>query len=127
MKMNDKEREVLDILRNITGENIERIDNILLGLMTYALLNYSEGESIIIPYFGKFKLIYEGDLVTNQGREAKINSFFITSEALKENIGVYEDFKKGKAKLNAVPIVQIMDRQNEFSLKSILDGMKDNE
>ena len=130
MKLTVKEKEVLEIVRNITHENIEKINSILLGLMTYGLLNYTDKESIVIPYFGTFFIKYKGDQITPDGKEAVLESYFEPSPYLRENIGAYEDLKKNSfVDIETVPIFKHLFDLNERTLKMTLNdtGIKDEE
>lgn len=124
MKLSNKEKEALETLRNITHEPIEKINNILLGLMTYSLLNYTDKEAVTIPYFGTFLIKYKGDKITDNGREAMLESFFDPSDYLKENIGAYEDYKKSSSKdITTIPIMKYLSSLNEQSLHMTLNDI----
>ena len=123
MKLSQKEKETLEIIRNLTHENIERINNTLLGLMIHSLLNYTNGESVTIPYFGSFLIRYKGDVLTDDGKEAVLETFFDPSPYFRENIGCYEDFKKAKNKdLSTIPIIHLFETLNEQSLNMTLNA-----
>lgn len=122
MKITPKEKEVMELLRNITHENIERINNILLGLMIYSLLNYADNEPITIPYFGTFLIRNKGDALTPEGKESLLETFFTPSDYLKENIGSYEDFKKSKSSdISLIPIMHYFENINERVLTTTLN------
>jgi len=122
MKLTAKEKETLEIIRNITHEPIDRINNVLLGLMTHALLSYTEKESIVIPYFGSFFIRYLGDEVSPDGKEAILENFFEPSLYLKENIGSYEDFKKNSnGDIDTIPIFKHLASMNEQTLRVMLN------
>ena len=104
--ISQREKEVIELLRNLSGESEERIQNILLALMSYALMQYAEGEEIVVPLFGDFKIIYRGDKIIENKREAQLDSFFSPSNILRKNIGQYEDFKNDKGNLSDIEIVK---------------------
>jgi len=123
-RLTQKERETLECIRNITHESIEKINNILLGLMTQALLNYVDGEPMHIPYFGTFLVRCKGDEITDKGKEAVLETFFSPSPSFKENIGSYEDFKSSPSKdINQIPIIKYLNSMNEQSLRMTLNDM----
>ncbi len=122
MKLTPKELETVELLRNISHENQERIHNILKALMTIAIMNYTEGEPVVIPLFGSFLVRYKGDTLTNEGREAEVEVFFDPSPAFKQNIGAYEDFKSNKIKdLSLIPIIRELEIEQTQSLKMTLN------
>jgi len=122
MKLTQKEIEVVNSIRNISHENIERIHNVFNGLMTQALMNYAENEPILIPGFGTFLVRYKGDSITAQGREANIEVFFDASPSFKENIGAYEDFKKSKNKdMSKIPIIRQLEIEQAQSLRMTMN------
>ncbi|HPC09955.1 MAG TPA: hypothetical protein PLN85_02635 [archaeon] len=127
MKLSSKEVEVINILRNLSHENIERIYNIFNALTMYSLMNYTENEPIVIPGFGSFLIKYKGDEVTNKGKEAKLEIIFIPSDFLKENIGFYEDFKNGKLNnITDIPIIKQLENEQIQALRSILNDTWEN-
>lgn len=122
MKITQKEKEVLEIIRNLTHENTKRINNFFLGLMTYALLNYTDNEPITVPYFGTFMIKYKGDKITEEGKEAILEGYFVPSEYMKENIGAYEDYKRSSSKnISSIPIMKFFESMNERALHLALN------
>jgi len=122
MKLTSKETEVDEILRNISHENVERVHNVLNALMTCAIMNYTEGEPMVIPLFGSFLVKYRGDNLTKDGREAEIEVFFDPSPAFKQNIGAYEDFKTSKIKdIRSIPIMKELEIFQTQSLKMTMN------
>jgi hypothetical protein len=124
MKLTQKEQESIENIRNISHENVERIHSIFNALMTYSLMNYTENEPIVIPYFGSFLVKYRGDDITNDGREAKIEVYFDPSPSFKENIGAYEDFKSSKNKdITKIPIIRQLAVEQTRALKLTMNDM----
>lgn len=123
MKLTQKEKEIMELVRNISHQNIERINSILMALMTHALLSYTEGEPIVIPYFGTFLIRYKGDKNTPSGKEAVLECFFDPSPILKENIGSYEDLKSGNTNISSIPIVKYLESINEQVLHETLNNI----
>lgn len=113
MKLSQNEKEVLEILRNISGESVDRINNILLSLMIYTLLNYSSKEDTNIPYFGNF--------LVNKDNNDSVKGFFIPSEFLSKNIIMYEQMKKGNCKVTDIPIFKYFKSENIKTLRSVIN------
>jgi hypothetical protein len=121
-KLSIEEKNILEELRNISGENIERINSIFLALMTYALMSYAEGQEIIIPYFGKLQITYKGDTMTPEGKEARVHIITTLSDMFLSNLGQYEDFKSGIIKtLDEIPIFNYYKKVNERTLRERLN------
>lgn len=122
MKLDNKEKEVLETIRNISGENIERINNVFLAFMIYAMLCYTEGQEIILPYFGKWKTLYKGDVDTPEGKEAKVDILAIPGDFYKQTVGEYEDFNNKKlSSLDQISIIKHFKKENERILRTKLD------
>jgi hypothetical protein len=121
MKLTNEELNVIEVLRNLSGESTEKIHNILKSLMIYALMQYSEKEQTTIPYFGQFFIKYKKDIMTNEGLEACLDTFFVPSALLKQNIGEYEDFKNNKLNINEVSIIKYFRQNIDRSLRNKLN------
>lgn len=119
MKLSQKEQEVLDIIRNISGESNERVQNIFLAIMIYSFLNYSGGEEILFPYFGKF-MFYAKDDYDNP-KDLDVKGFFIPSDFIKQNIVMYRELEKGKITVDQIPIFKYFKADNERTLRAILN------
>lgn len=117
MKLSQQEKSVNEILRNISGEPIETINNVLRALLYHTLMNYSEGEDILVPYFGRFALKYKGDIITKQGRIADLETSYIPSDEMKLNIGVLEDVKENGGDITEVPCIKEIMRDIHLQLK----------
>lgn len=124
MKLTSIEKNVMENLRNISGENIERIDNILKGLMMYALMQYSDNEPIIIPHFGVLKISYKGDSIIEGKRTSDLEINFFPSNEVVTNIGYLEDLKKSgnSEDILEIPIIKEISKNFESSLKSVLEN-----
>lgn len=117
MKLSQQEKSVNEILRNISGESIETINNVLKALMYYTLMNYSEGENTLIPYFGRFSITYNGDTITKDGRIADLETFYFPSDEVKLNIGMLEDIKSKGGNITEVPCIKDIMREINVALK----------
>lgn len=129
MKLTSQEKNAMETLRNISGYSIETISNVLKALMYYTLMNYSEGENTLVPYFGRFAITYKGDEYTPSGRIAKLDSVFFPSSHLKLNVGVFEDIKEQNGDITEIPCIKDIIRDINLSLKISLneDNLKQKE
>jgi hypothetical protein len=117
MRLSSQEKSVNEILRNISGESIETVNNVLKALMYYTLMNYSEGENTLVPYFGRFSLKYKGDIIKNNHRVADIEANYFPSDEVKLNIGVLEDVKSKGGDITEVPCIKDFMREINIQLK----------
>lgn len=120
LEISQNEKRVIDILRNLSSESEERINNILIALMKYALIQYSHGEEITIPLFGDFIIKYKGDKIVDEHLEADLDCFFNPSNIVRKNIGQYEDVKKGKASILDIDIMKYHKLNIERNIRSKL-------
>jgi hypothetical protein len=126
--LTEQEIQTLEIIRNISHESIDRITNVFLALQSYAFLQYVDGEPITIPYFGNFILRYKGDKIDTTGREAQVESFFVPSEMMKENIGECEDYKEDPSLgIGSISIFKQLQNVNERQLRKELNNELSNE
>lgn len=80
-------------LRALTGLKESQISSVFMALSyMHGLGNYYNNEEITIPYFGTFRLRFEG----NEGSERKANvtGFFTLHEDMKRNVGIIEDYRE---------------------------------
>ena len=117
MKLNQQEKSVNELLRNISGESIETINNVLKALLYLTIMNYSEGENILVPYFGRFSIKYKGDEITKFGRIAKLETAYFPSDEVKLNIGILEDIKDKGGDITTVPCIKDIMREINMALK----------
>lgn len=120
MNTNEKDQEVLEELRIISGLNMEQVTEVLQAFSILVAMNYGEKEKIHIPFFGNFYLKYDGDEVTEEGREAKVTGFFSPHEFLKKVIGQIEDSKNGEDSFSNNPLIEELKKKIFWSMKSDL-------
>ena len=96
MKLNQDEKLIVEELRNLANGdlNVSDVNSFLKSLMLLTLMNFSENESTVIPYFGELKIEYLGDKITDKGRVADLKTEFIPSPTLVKNIELEKNFKK---------------------------------
>lgn len=121
MKLTQNDKFVEETLRNISGETIDQIDAILKSLMFYTLMQYSEGEMIRLPYFGAFKIIYKGDVVTEEGRVADLETLYFPSNDVKLNIGMLEDIKNNGGEISSLPVIKDIIRETKAQLNCVIN------
>lgn len=123
MKLTSREKEIIEILRNISGETISKVDNVLKALAVYTILNHSENEVVTIPYFGTFKIKFIKDELNEDGKtfNTEVETFYSPSEDLKTNIGKLEDIKNNGGDFTSLPIIQDLKRSIDRQLRKELD------
>lgn len=117
MKLNAEERNTVELIRNLSRQNTSDINDFFKGLMLVTLMNYSEGESTIIPYFGKLKINYRGDEIKSEGRVAKLDVDFTPSPMLVRNLGQLEDVKDENCDTKITDVECIKDVMSDITSK----------
>ena len=121
MKLSNQDKNIEEIIRNISGKTIEDIDDVLKALMMILIMQYSEGEIVRIPYFGALKIDYDGDEITKEGRVAKLNAQYFPSNEVKLNIGMLEDVKSNNGKMTDIPCIQDICRYFRNQLSNMVE------
>jgi hypothetical protein len=126
LKLNDDEKNTIELIRNLTKVNTSEINAFFKGLLLTCLLNYSENEPLVIPYIGNLNIKYMGDENKDDGRVAKLDVTFTPSNRLVRNIGQLEDVKNPDCSLNITEIDCINEIMHDIgsSLNKIMQ--KDN-
>jgi hypothetical protein len=124
MKQTDKDIEIFEELRNISGIPIEQIVSVFNGLLTYATMAYLEKEKVFIPMLGEVFLKYQGEVVEGQQEKANVTGFFIPHDELRKIIGQLEDVKQGSdsKKFLEVDIVKFYKGLIQKKLKKEFNG-----
>jgi hypothetical protein len=121
LEINNEEKQIVELLRALSSESEERIYNMLLALMKYALMQTTDNKQITIPMFGDFFIKYKGDKVIDDKLEADLDCYFTPSAMLKRAIGQYEDVKKGKLSMVDMDIIKYHKLNIERVVKSKLE------
>jgi len=121
LEINQEEKQIVELLRALSSESEERIYNILLALMKYALMQTTDGKQITIPMFGDFFIKYKGDIVVNDKLEADLDCYFTPSTLLKRSIGQYKDVEKGKLAMQDMDIIKYHKLNIERIIRSKVD------
>jgi len=85
------EKTALNSTRLIFGKNSKDTKEFFESIGIHAVLNYSKGDKIIIPFIGEIEISYTGDEMTEKGRVAKIETTFTPSPFLVRNVGQIQD------------------------------------
>lgn len=117
MKLNTDEKTTVELIRNLSRQNTSDINDYFKGLLLCALMNYSEDEPLVIPYFGVLKIKYLGDEVKQEGRVAKLDIQFTPSASLVRNIGQLEDVKNSNSDMTISQVDCIKEIMNDISKK----------
>lgn len=121
IKTTQRDRETIETLRNLSGETIGRVNNILKSLMVYTVLNSSENETVTIPHLGTFKISYKDDKIVNGDLKCEVDSLYIPSEELKLNIGKLHDVLECGGDLTSIPIINSLKLESKRQLSFELD------
>lgn len=126
MKLDVEDKMIIEEVRNLSKVNTSQVNDFFKALLLLCLLNYSEDESLKIPYLGELKINYKGDKNTKDGRIADLDTKFIPSESLVRNIGQLIDVKDPNNDTKITDIDCIKDIMNDIS-KKLNDIMKKDE
>jgi hypothetical protein len=86
-----EEKEALNLTRILFGKNAHDTKEFFESVAIHAVLSYSKGERITIPFIGEISIKYAGDELTDKGRVAKLETSFVPSSFLTRNIGQIQD------------------------------------
>lgn len=117
MKLNANEKMTIEMIRNLSKQNTSDINDYFKGLVLCALMNYSENEPIVIPYFGTMNIKYLGDETKAEGRVAKLDVEFVPSSYLTRNIGQLEDMKNPNCETTITQVDCIKEIMGDISKK----------
>ena len=117
MKLNSDEKTTVELIRNLSRQNTSDINDYFKGLLLCTLMNYSENEPTVIPYFGTLNIKYLGDEVKQEGRVAKLDVQFTPSASLVRNIGQLEDVKNSNSDMTITQVDCIKEIMNDISKK----------
>lgn len=117
MKLNANEKMTIEMIRNLSKQNTSDINDYFKGLVLCALMNYSENEPMVIPYFGTMNIKYLGDETKAEGRVAKLDVEFVPSSYLTRNIGQLEDMKNPNCETTITQVDCIKEIMGDISKK----------
>jgi hypothetical protein len=86
-----EEKDALNLTRLVFGKNSHDTQEFFESIGIQAVISYSKGDKIIIPFIGEISVKYTGDELTDKGRVAKLETRFTPSPFLIRNIGQVQD------------------------------------
>lgn len=89
--LSQEEKNALNLTRLIFGKNAHDTKEFFESIGIQAVLSYSKGDKIIIPFIGEISVRYVGDELSDKGRVAKLETFFTPSPFLIRNVGQIQD------------------------------------
>lgn len=87
MKLLEDSKDTIEKLHLISGLPIKDTRAFFESLITLMMLDYMEGHETYLPHIGRFYFKYEGDNVTNKGKEAKVKLDYEPDKNLLHIIG----------------------------------------
>jgi hypothetical protein len=91
MALSPAEKNALNTIRILFGKNAKDVKEFFESMGIHAVLSYSKGDRIVIPFIGEFVIKYIGDELTDKGRIAKVETAFTPSSFIIRNIGQIQD------------------------------------
>jgi hypothetical protein len=86
-----EEKNTINLIRLIFGKNAHDTKEFFESIGIQAILSYSKGDKIIVPFIGEISVKYAGDELTDKGRVAKLETTFTPSPFLVRNVGQVQD------------------------------------
>jgi hypothetical protein len=86
-----EEKNTINLTRLIFGKNTRDTKEFFESVGIQAILSYSRGDKIIIPFIGEVSIKYVGDELTDKGRVARLETAFTPSPFLVHNVGRVQD------------------------------------
>ena len=91
MNINDKTKEIIEKIHLISGNKKENVKNFFESLAIFIIMSYYGKEEIYLPYIGKMKFNYIGEVLDGDFKTAKVEMEFVPDEFLLKNVGQIED------------------------------------
>jgi hypothetical protein len=85
------EKNAINLIRTLFGKNAHDTKEFFESIGIHAILSYSKGEKIVIPFIGEISIKYTGDKITDKGRVAELETMFTPSPFLVRNVGQIQD------------------------------------
>jgi hypothetical protein len=89
--LSQTEKDAINTTRILFGKNAKDVKEFFESMGIQAVLSYSKGDRIVIPFIGELAVEYTGDELTDKGRVAKVKLKFNPSPFLIRNIGQIQD------------------------------------
>jgi nucleoid DNA-binding protein len=94
MKLSKEAKEIIEKISLICGLKKDDVKSVFEALSIITVLNYLNGDKIIIPSIGEFQLEYKGDKYENNFKEAIVDGTLQCDDFLLRNIGQIQDNEK---------------------------------
>jgi len=91
LKLLEDSKDTIEKLHLISGLSTHDIKTFFESLITLMMLNYMEGYDTYVPHIGRFYYKYEGDVINNKGKEAKVKLEYEPDKNLLNIIGTAID------------------------------------
>ena len=91
MKLTEDGKRTIEQLHILSGESLHQSKLFLTHLASVFIMDYLNGNSTTIPYFGEIKIIHKEDVVTPLGKEAVVEIEFTPDAYLKKTVGQIAD------------------------------------
>ncbi len=91
MKLLEDGKDTIEKLHLISGLPLKDTRTFFESLITLMMLDYMEGHDTYLPHIGRFYYKYEGDDVTNKGKEARVRLEYEADKNLLNIIGTAID------------------------------------
>jgi len=114
LALSDYEKPIMEELSILTDETPLKVRDIQEQLFLHQLDNYANGRDILIPFWGKIKIKYNGDFLSGGERVADLDIFFSPSELARRLIGDIED---GESEV----LRELMQKKISMELRDVLD------
>jgi hypothetical protein len=114
MKLNDEGKRTIEQLHILSGENFTLSKAFLTHLVSVLVLDYMNGNSTTIPYFGRVTIVNDGDEVTPLGKEAIVRLEFEPDPYLKKTIGQIADGVEIETEVEKLLAGRIQPKLNEI-------------
>jgi hypothetical protein len=95
--LTQEEKNALNLTRLIFGKSYQDTKEFFESVGIQAVVSYSKGNKIIIPFIGEIRIKYAGDELTDKGRAAKLEAEFTPSPFLIRNAGQLQDGESSDA------------------------------
>lgn len=91
IKLDEHEKSLIEEISTISEYTEHNVRNVLEFSFYRQMEQLLEGEAISLPFIGKVKLAYEGDITLSNEREAIVTAQFTPSSLMKRIMGDIAD------------------------------------
>ena len=116
MRINKQSKLTVKKIHLYSGQTQEIVKEFFHSLLTLVILNFLEGKSTSVPFFGEISIKYLGDKIKKKGKQAQIGLDFKASDVLLRNIGQIIDRE------DRCDIIKLFERKIEFNIGQKIDS-----